>query len=93
VLVPNLTSKFPAWGLRYLAKRIPFEPMNSLVKISDKLCGEASRIWKEKKAMHARGEDPTVGSIGEGKDIMSILCAYFDPALGRANSPDCDAIQ
>jgi hypothetical protein len=87
ILLPSLTSRFPAWSLRFLAERIPFEPLNRLVEISDKLCGEAVRIWEEKKAMYERGEDPTVGSIGEGKDIMSILCAFFIGA--RASQHFC----
>lgn len=59
---------------RRAVELFPLESVQRMRHISDVLHGRSVAIFTEKRAALAKGDDTLNGEIGEGRDIMSILC-------------------
>lgn len=53
------------------------ENVQHLVRISDTVREHSQKIIDEKKTALKKGDDALSHDVGEGKDIMSICCAYI----------------
>ncbi len=60
---------------RRLVEMVPFSAVERSVEISDVMHARSVLIYNEKKKALEKGDDALRQQIGEGKDIMSILCA------------------
>lgn len=55
---------------------LPIPSLKRLKTIAEVLESQSREIFHAKKAALAQGEDAVVRQVGEGKDIMSILCKF-----------------
>ena len=62
---------------RHIVERIPTRNARRLVKIVDVLHALSVFIFNEKKAALQAGDDALKHQIGEGRDVMSVLCEFF----------------
>ena len=60
-----------------LSRVVPLASVHRLLDIGDTMRRRSQEIIDEKKAALNSGDDELLQRIGEGKDIMSILRAYF----------------
>ena len=58
------------------------------MSISDTLMRRSKEIVAEKKALLKKGDSSIQLAIGEGKDIMSILCASYSLQLAPGHCAD-----
>lgn len=65
----------PAFRRRIL-EWIPMKRLHKLKSVVDTMHGRAKEIYTEKKALLDRGDEALLEQVGEGKDLMSILCAW-----------------
>ncbi len=70
------TVRFAGIG-RMLIKLVPHEGVQLLSQLSEIFWARASAIYKEKKYALERGDAAVSQQVGGGKDIMSILRAYW----------------
>ena len=63
----------PAFRRRIL-ELTPYNRLQRLKNITDTLEDTAKQILAEKKTALAEGDDALTRQVGEGKDIMSVLC-------------------
>ena len=64
----------PAWFRRFLLHFIPISKIQRLKVRTDTLSKAAQDIYLAKKAAIERGDADLLHSVGEGKDIVSVLC-------------------
>ena len=64
----------PAWFRRFLLDLVPIPKIQRLKVLTDTLSKAAEDIYLSKKLAIERGEADLLHSMGEGKDIMSVLC-------------------
>ena len=57
-----------------MAEAVPVPTINRMKKLITAVETQSSRILEEKKAALKAGNTKVVEQIGEGKDIMSLLC-------------------
>ena len=62
---------------RWLLDRIPSADVQRAKALADTMHRNSIRIFEEKKKALAAGDEKAMRQVGEGKDIMSILSAYF----------------
>ena len=74
VLLPILVNIGSASFRRRVVELIPLKDVQRMRYISDVMYERSVRIFNEKKAVLAKGDDAMKQEIGEGRDIMSILC-------------------
>lgn len=55
---------------------IPIDRVQRMKQIVDTMHGRSMQIMEEKKRAVRRGDNALLEQIGEGKDVMSILCMY-----------------
>ncbi len=60
--------------LRKLAEWTPLKSIQDAVKIIDIMDVTSRDIYKKKKEALAQGDVEAIKQVGQGKDIMSILC-------------------
>ncbi|KAM5539718.1 hypothetical protein V8D89_006531 [Ganoderma adspersum] len=63
----------PAWFRRFLLHFVPIPKIQRLKVLTDTLSKAAQDIYLTKKAAIERGDADLLHSVGEGKDIMSVL--------------------
>ena len=63
----------PAWFRRILLDMLPNKKIQRLKHIVDTVHAKSKEIFYAKKAAIERGDQELLHSMGEGKDIMSIL--------------------
>lgn len=66
----------PAWFRRILLDLIPIKSIQRVKTVNDIVFDHAKRIIDEKKAALERGDQELLHMVGEGKDIISIVCEY-----------------
>jgi len=59
---------------RFLALRIPSKRVKNIVHITDILDRTSQDIYLSKKQAMQDGDDAVQHQVGEGRDIMSVLC-------------------
>ncbi|KAI1790098.1 cytochrome P450 [Ganoderma leucocontextum] len=72
-LAPFLPYLGPAWFRRFLLHLVPIPRIQRLKNLTDTLSKAAKDIYLAKKAAIERGDTELLHSVGEGKDIMSVL--------------------
>ena len=88
VLLPILVTIGTAKFRRRVVELVPLEHVQRLRYISDVMYEQSVKIFDEKKAALKRGDEALKHEIGEGRDIMSILCTLHmvAPAFRRLTS-------
>lgn len=74
IFLPIAVKLGPASFRRRVVDMLPSPNIQRMKDISDILHARSVQIFNEKKAALARGDDAIKHQIGEGRDIMSILC-------------------
>ena len=72
--LPKLVRIGPAWFRRKVAEMVPRPFAQRMLRISDVMHAQSVRIIKEKRAALERGDEALKQQVGEGKDLMSVLC-------------------
>ena len=77
-LMLPVASKIGTAAFRWrIVKMIPNADVQRLREISDVMHQRSVLIYNEKKAALEKGDEALKHQIGEGRDIMSILCEYI----------------
>ena len=74
-LFPHVSKIFPAKVLKFVGKKLPWPDLIHIIDLAETLNVHARGIYETKKRLLGLGKDATVTQIGDGKDIISILCA------------------
>lgn len=74
MLIPYFVKLGPKWFRRWLAENAPFERVKHVTQIVNIMDENTRRIFYQKKAALEAGDAAVVEQVGNGKDIMSILC-------------------
>ena len=73
VFLPYLVRLGPPWFRRKLLDLIPSARIQRFKLLIDVAHAGCRRVFEEKKAALARGDQELLHTVGEGKDIMSVL--------------------
>ena len=73
--VPYVEYLGPAWFRRFLLQLVPNKKVQRVKTLVDQVHNRSKEIFCAKKAAVERGDTELIHTIGEGKDVMSILCA------------------
>ena len=74
----TLANHIPKWLMRRVLRlAVPFPRILRLLAISETMQTRSSEIIQQKKTALQRGDKALMHQVGEGKDIMSVLCASF----------------
>ena len=76
-LAPFLRYLGPPQFRRFLLHFVPIRKIQRLKVLTDNLSKAAQDIYLAKKTAVERGDTDLMHSVGEGKDIMSVLCEYY----------------
>ena len=73
--IPSLSYIFPGNAIRAILRVFPFSVLrfHRIMDISEVLSRRSREIVDEKKGALAKGDEELKLSVGEGKDIMSVL--------------------
>ena len=72
--LPLYEAIVPAGWRRTVAECIPSARLQRVIALRDTLRRQSVRIFEEKKAALLKGDEALKAQVGEGKDLMSILC-------------------
>ena len=72
--MPVVVKLGPPWFRRFLLERLSFKSVQRMKDISDVMHQRSKEIYDGKKAAIQRGDQDVVHAVGEGKDMLSILC-------------------
>ena len=64
----------PAWFRRFLLNLVPIPKVQRLKTLTNVMTEEMEKIYYTKKAALESGDKALLHAIGEGKDVMSVLC-------------------
>lgn len=70
---------------RAIVDNIPYEGFQKLLTIVDKMNVVAYQVYEGKKIALAAGDEAVQEQVGQGKDIMSVLCTYGFVRLSSAS--------
>lgn len=73
-ITPYLSYLGPAWFRRFLLDLVPIPKVQRLKRITDTVAKRMGEIYYAKKAALESGDEELLHALGEGKDIMSVLC-------------------
>lgn len=76
--IPYLPDVFP-WLKRRFVERFPNKNVQKLRLIVGTMHEKAVAIYEEKKRTITQGDEALKSKVGEGKDLMSILCKARTP--------------
>lgn len=76
-LIPKLSYVLPKWLLEKALRAVPHTDVRHMMQISDTMAQRSLEIINEKKSALLKGDEALAHQVGEGKDIMSLLCGYF----------------
>ena len=62
---------------RKFIEMLPFKSVHEVKDIIDTMDRESRRIFKEKKDALLKGDEAVAHSVGEGKDILSVMRTCF----------------
>ncbi|KAI0056909.1 cytochrome P450, partial [Artomyces pyxidatus] len=68
-----LVSRWPSRIRRFGAKFLPLPALTRIIQVSDVMHENTKKVFDEKKALLANGDDEFVNQVGEKKDIISSL--------------------
>ncbi|KAI0739186.1 cytochrome P450 [Daedaleopsis nitida] len=72
-LLPWIRRTFPTSWLKLATEVLPWGPLRSMRRISDRVCMIAMQVVRHKVELLNAGGDSLAKEIGEGKDLMSVL--------------------
>ena len=75
-IVPFLPYFGPAWFRRFLLQLMPIPSIQRLKTITDVMTKRTEDIYYAKKKAIESGDKELLNALGEGKDVMSVLCGY-----------------
>ena len=75
--LPLAESLIPERWLEPLGKITPIPGLRDMIRYSSTLKQKSREIYNQKKAALLQGDEALALQVGEGKDIMSVLCAWF----------------
>lgn len=73
-LLPYVIDIGPPWLRRKILELIPHKGLQELKAIVDTMHRRSVEIFEQKKRALEKGDEIVTQQVGEGKDIMSILC-------------------
>ena len=73
-ITPYLSYLGPAWFRRFLLNLVPIPKVQRLKTLTNVMTEEMEKIYYTKKAALESGDKALLHAIGEGKDVMSVLC-------------------
>ena len=76
-IIPFLPYLGPARFRRFLLELVPIPSIQRLKKITDIISQRTQEIYYAKKKAIERGDNELLNALGEGKDVMSVLCEYM----------------
>ena len=76
VLMPQIVKIGSPALRRKILEITPYQRLQRLKEITDTLENTAKEILLEKKKALAAGDDAITKQVGEGKDIISVLCEF-----------------
>ena len=74
MITPYISYFGPAWFRRLLVDLAPLQTIQRLKYIVDTMHKRSLEIYHAKKAAIENGDTELLNAVGEGKDIMSVLC-------------------
>ena len=74
MITPYVSYLGPAWFRRLLVDLAPLKTIQRLKFIVDTMHKKSLEIYHAKKAAIGNGDTDLLNAVGEGKDIMSVLC-------------------
>ena len=74
--LPLAEALVPERWLGALGWSAPIPGLRELMRISRTLRGKSREIFERKKEALLRGDEALAMQVGEGKDIMSVLCEF-----------------
>ena len=78
----TLANHIPKWLMRRVLKlAVPFPHVLRLLAISETMQKRSTEIIQQKKTALQKGDKALMHQVGEGKDIMSVLCTSSLAAL------------
>ncbi len=75
-IFPYLRYLGPAWFRRMLLDMVPNRGVQRIKNVTNIVHEKSKEIFLAKKSAIERGDQELLHTVGEGKDIMSILCEY-----------------
>lgn len=75
--IPLFEAIVPASWRRTVAELIPAPPLKRIMHIVDTLGTRSTEIFQAKKKALLAGDEALKEQVGEGKDLISVLCALF----------------
>ena len=84
VLMPQIVKIGSPAFRRWLLEITPYQRLQRLKDITDTLERTVMDILSQKRAALAEGDEAVLRQVGEGKDIMSVLCESRDMWSSRA---------
>lgn len=75
--IPLFEAIVPASWRRTVAELIPVPPLKRIMHIVDTLGTRSTEIFQAKKKALLAGDEALKEQVGEGKDLISVLCAFF----------------
>lgn len=76
-LYPHIEAAIPLALRRFLAPKLPHKGFQRLRNVVSTMHEHAIHIYGSKKAALAKGDDGAKELFCEGKDLLSIMCAYL----------------
>jgi hypothetical protein len=67
----------PAWFGEFFLQFIPSRDLQRAREIVDIMHNMAVEVFTAKKQALSEGGEAMMSQVGEGKDIMSVLCLYY----------------
>ncbi|KAI0059680.1 cytochrome P450 [Artomyces pyxidatus] len=89
--IAHLLPRWPRF-LRLCAFRIPSAKLHNVIRISDIIHKYSVRIFEEKKALLAKGDEDFTRQLSEGKDLISLLMRENEDSADDVRLPDEEII-
>ena len=80
-----LTYVFSDAFIKRVLRLIPIRSLKRLLKISDTMYEQSSRIVEERRAALLKGDEAVLQEVGEGKDIMSVCRTSLSLSASRVS--------
>jgi hypothetical protein len=88
-VLPFFTSIGSASFRRKLVEILPSKRVQAVKRITDVMKRSSMEVLQAKKRALTQGDEAALKHVGQGKDIMSVLCESFSPqpSLLKPNPP------
>ena len=76
-VLPEVYKLGPAWFRRAVVDFIPWRSLHDIRDKVDLIWNSSKEVYTQKKAALLAGDEAVSQQISQGKDIMSLLSAYY----------------